>query len=124
MKNSKIAVICNYELLPERVGGMDYFFWLFDQKCKANNIEAHWFFPNTSNHGNYKNATIFDSNYTNVENYFLNHFANNQYDFVFTHFVELCTPFFKKFKNISQAKVIAIDHNPRPLAGYPLKKRI
>ena len=25
----RIAVLCNYELLPERVGGMDYFFWQF-----------------------------------------------------------------------------------------------
>ena len=119
-----IAVICNYELFPERVGGMDYFFWLFDKKCKANNIEVHWFFPNTSNHGDYKDFTLFESNYSNVENYFLHHFAKNQYDFVFTHFVELCTPFFKKLKKISFAKVIAVDHNPRPIGGYPLKKRI
>ena len=122
--NKKIAVICNYELLPERVGGMDYFFWLFDKKCKANNIEVHWFFPNSSNNGDYKNFTLFESNYANVENYFLNQFANNQYDFVITHFVELCTPFFRKFKKKSKAIVIAIDHNPRPLNGYTFKKKI
>jgi glycosyltransferase involved in cell wall biosynthesis len=122
--NKKIAVICNYELLTHRVGGMDCFFWLFDKKCKANNIEVHWFFPNSSNNGDYKNFTLFESNYANVENYFLNHFANNQYDFVFTHFVELCTPFFWKFKKKSKAIVIAIDHNPRPLNGYTFQKKI
>ena len=34
----KIAILCNYELLPERVGGMDYFFWQFDRKKKIKNI--------------------------------------------------------------------------------------
>jgi glycosyltransferase involved in cell wall biosynthesis len=119
----RIAIICNYELLPDRVGGMDYFFWLFDEKCKENNFEVNWFFPNHSNHGKYNNLTIFDSKYNNVENYFLDNFANNQYHFIFTHFIELSTPFFKKLKCISRAKVIVIDHNSRPLNGYPLRKQ-
>jgi glycosyltransferase involved in cell wall biosynthesis len=124
MKKIKIAVICNYKIFPERVGGMDYFFWMFDQQCKEKNIEVHWFFPNSSNHGGYKSLNIFFSKFVNVENYFLNHFAKNKYNIVFTHFVELCTPFFKKLKKISSSKVIAVDHNPRPIEGYPLKKRI
>ena len=39
INNQKIAIICNYHLLSERVGGMDYFFWEFDKKCKENNIQ-------------------------------------------------------------------------------------
>ena len=78
-KTQKIAVLCNYELFPERVGGMDYFFWLFDKKCKENGIQVDWFFPNQSNHGEYFNLTIYDSNYQNVENYFLDFCkANNK----------------------------------------------
>lgn len=125
MTNSKkIAVICNYELLPERVGGMDYFFWLFDKKCKENNYQVDWFFPNKSLHNGYSNLSIYSSNHKNVENYFLENYANDNYTHVFTHFVELCTPFFKKLKKISKASVIVVDHNPRPLLGYPLKKKI
>jgi hypothetical protein len=30
-------------IAPERVGGMDYFF--YNAKCKQNNVEVHWFFP-------------------------------------------------------------------------------
>lgn len=120
----KIAVICNYELLPERVGGMDYFFWLFDKKCKENNYQVDWFFPNKSTHEEYSNLNIYSSNYKNVENYFLENYANDNYSHVFTHFIELCTPFFKKLKKISNANVIVVDHNPRPLLGYPLKKKI
>lgn len=121
----KIAVICNYKLLPERVGGMDYFFWSFDQKCKENGFEIDWFFPNNSNHGNYSEMNIYSSE-TNVENSFLTFINQNKptYSHIITHFVELCTPFFKKAKRFSGAKIIAIDHNPRPLNGYSLKKRM
>ncbi|WP_426483882.1 glycosyltransferase family 4 protein [Flavobacterium sp. 2] len=122
----KIAVICNYKLLPERIGGMDYFFWQFDKKCKENNIHVDWFFPNISNHGKYSELTICSSGESNVENSFLKFIEKNKpdYSYVVTHFVELCTPFFQKVKKTTKAKIIAVDHNPRPLGGYSLKKRI
>jgi glycosyltransferase involved in cell wall biosynthesis len=123
---SKIAILCNYRLLPERVGGMDHFFWQFDAKCKANNIQVDWFFPNRSLHGEYGNLTIFDSNNQSVESFFLDFCSQNnpEYNHVITHFVELCTPFFKKVKQLSNAEIIAIDHNPRPINGYPFKKKL
>lgn len=122
----KIAVLCNYELLPTRVGGMDYFFWLFDEKCKGNNVEIDWFFPNKSSHGNYQRLKIVDCNYQNSEVFFATYLQNKTTDYthIITHFVELCTPVFKKISQLSEAKIIAVDHNPRPLNGYPLKKRI
>ena len=123
---SKIAVICNYELLPERVGGMDYFFWDFDKKCNENNIETDWFFPNNSDHGGYSDLTIYSDENKSVENNFLDFYQQNKpvYSYIITHFVELCTPFFQKTKKISGAAIIAVDHNPRPLNGYPFKKKI
>lgn len=123
---SKIAVLCNYELLPTRVGGMDYFFWLFDEKCKENNIEVDWFFPNIAIHESYKKLTIIDTNYQNVEVFFANYCEINKedYTFVITHFVELCSPVFKKISSLTSAKIIAVDHNPRPLNGYSLKRKI
>lgn len=125
MTNSKkIAVLCNYELLPERVGGMDHFYWLFDKKCKENGIAIDWFFPNLSAHGGYSDLNLHSSNYGNVEQYFLINYSSNDYSHIFTHFIELCTPFYKKIKKINQAKIITIDHNPRPLYGYPIKKRL
>jgi glycosyltransferase involved in cell wall biosynthesis len=121
-----IAVLCNYELLPERVGGMDYFFWMFDQKCKENSIHVDWFFPNKSSHGNYSDLTIHASGFVTIENYFLGFCKVNKRDYthICTHFVELCTPFFYKIKQLSNAKIITVDHNPRPLGGYPFKKKI
>lgn len=122
----KIAILCNYALLPERVGGMDHFFWQFDAKCKANNIQVDWFFPNRSLHGEYGNLTIFDSNNKSVEPFFLDFYSQNnlRYSHIITHFMELCTPFFYKIKLVSNAEIIVVDHNPRPLNGYSFKKKI
>ena len=126
MESRKIAVLCNYELLPERVGGMDYFFWQFDAKCKENDIQVDWFFPNHSSHGDYAKLTIFQNKTTSIESFFLNHCVQNssKYEAIITHFIELCTPFFYKVKQQTTAKIIAVDHNPRPLNGYSLKKRL
>lgn len=123
---SKVAIICNYQLLPDRVGGMDYFFWDFDKKCKENGIEVDWYFPNISNHGSYSKLTLYGSKSESVENYFLDFCSQNKaaYTHIITHFVELCTPFFYKIKKLSKAEIIAVDHNPRPLNGYPFNKKI
>lgn len=125
-KPTKIAVLCNYELLPERVGGMDTFFWQFDQKCKENNIKVDWYFPNAAIHGDYKSLTIkYDPN-KSIEDFFLENLnqTETQYTHIITHFLELCTPFFYKVKQVSKAKIIGVDHNPRPLEGYPVVKKI
>jgi L-malate glycosyltransferase len=126
VKPRKIAIICNYELLPTRVGGMDYFFWLFDKKCKENNVEVDWFFPNKATHGDYLRLNIIESNYNNVEHFFTQFITKKKchYTHIITHFVEVCSPIFKKMKAISNSKIIVVDHNPRPINGYSLKKRI
>jgi len=117
-------VLCDYALLPERVGGMDYFFWEFDKKCKENGIEVDWFFPNTASHGNYTSMKIFDCNQDIEARFLQTDFEENEYDFVITHFLELCTPFFYKIRKKADFKVIAVDHNPRPLNGYSFKKKL
>lgn len=121
--NKKIAVLCDYRLMPERVGGMDRFFWLFDAECKALGHEIVWFFPNKSRHEGYTNLTIIAANDKSMEQTFLHH--GQFYDVVFTHFLELCTSFYQQVKKQKLVtKIVAVDHNPRPFAGYPLKKRI
>ena len=61
-----------------------------------------------------------------IESFFLESLAQpeNEYTHIITHFLELCTPFFYKAKQLSNAKIIGVDHNPRPLEGYPVAKRI
>lgn len=121
-----IAIVCNYELLPNRIGGMDYFFWAFDAACKKEGIAVDWFFPNTADFKEYKNLNIIPNTEQSVEAHFASYIAHNtiQYSHVVTHFVELCTSFYKAIKKKQHAKIIAVDHNPRPLNGYALQKRL
>lgn len=126
MKN--IAVICNYELLPERVGGMDYFYWLFQSECKKNNIQVTWFFPNASQHGQYNELKIVHpKNQESLESCFLSYCAteNVKFEVVYVHFLELCTRFYKQIKTHSITNtLVVVDHNPRPIHGYSLKRKI
>lgn len=121
----RIAVICNYRLLADRIGGMDRFFWLFDQRCRELGYSVNWFFPNDADHGGYKEMNITAKEGQSVEATFLQSLLNNPviFDSVYTHFVELSTPFFVKLSAFS-GNVIAVDHNPRPFKGYSIKKRI
>lgn len=123
----RIAIVCNYNLLEDRVGGMDYFFWCFQKACNEKQIEIDWFFPNLSSHGEYHKFNIIPPLINeSLEKSVLNHFNTKsvQYSHVITHFVELCTSFFADIKKVQNSKIIAVDHNPRPLNGYSLKKRI
>lgn len=120
-----IAVLCDYKLLPNRIGGMDHFFWAFQKSCDENNILIDWFFPTSTKFLEYKNFNITASKNT-IERTFLDVLKNNKalYSHIFTHFLELCTPFYKQVKYLSSAKIIVVDHNPRPLEGYGFKKKL
>lgn len=121
----KVAIICNYELLPNRIGGMDYFFRAFNDKLKESNIETDWFFSGNKSHEYYNNFSMVLSRNDSVEDCFLVHSKKATYTHIFTHFTELCTSFYKKAKKIhGNVKIYAVDHNPRPMRGYPLLKRI
>ncbi len=124
MELKSIAVICNYKLMPNRVGGMDYFFWQFDSDVKKFGHKIDWFFPNNDNYARYNELNIYGSENNSLESKFLEVIQNRKFDYIFCHFLELCTPFFKKVKNqLPNCKIIVVDHNPRPLSGYSLKKR-
>lgn len=126
-ERKKIAVVCNYGLTPNRVGGMDRFFWLFDKKCKENGHEIVWFFPNIEKHSGYQQLTIIAPDTPmSLETFVISYAAKEQvkFDVVITHFLELCSSFFKEIKRQHPSKTIAVDHNPRPLEGFPFKKKL
>ncbi|OIQ22713.1 glycosyltransferase family 4 protein [Lacinutrix sp. MedPE-SW] len=121
-----IAIVCNYQLLENRIGGMDYFFWAFNNKCKTEQIIIDWFFPNTVSYGQYDAFKIIADKDQSIEATFINYIKTTptNYTHVITHFVELCTSFYAEVKHLLNTKIIAVDHNPRPLGGYPLLKQI
>ena len=121
----QIAVVCNYKLNPARIGGMDRFFVAFDQKCRKNSFSVKWFFSGGKVFDFYKDLDIEICPEVSVENCFLNFQQENnfKFDFVVTHFVELCTQFFKEIRKFHKPFVISVDHNPRPINGFPLRSK-
>ena len=114
--------------MPQRIGGMDRFFWEFNKKCLIEGIIVDWFFPNISRHGRYEELNIVACEPKAIEEKFIGTLIENTerpYDIIFTHFIELCTLFFKRTKELTpNTKIIAVDHNPRPISGYSFMKRI
>jgi len=121
-----LAVICNYTLNPLRIGGMDRFFVAYNEACKEKGWSVKWFFSGGTKFEFYKGLDIEFCESNSVENYFIEYQIKYEPEFnsIVTHFIELCTPFFKKIKHSSNPYIIAVDHNPRPFGGFPLKKRL
>jgi glycosyltransferase involved in cell wall biosynthesis len=124
--NKKIAVVCNYALNSNRIGGMDRFYVAYDKKAKALGYEVDWYFLHYHPFDFYSELSVFSANNQNMESFFLKKVNQEhlKYDILVTHFLALCTSFFKKAKATGIQHSIAVDHNPRPLEGFPLSKII
>jgi glycosyltransferase involved in cell wall biosynthesis len=122
----KIAIVCNYALNPNRIGGMDRFWVAYDAKAKTLGYEVDWYFSDYKPFDFFSGLTIFSANNQSVEHFFLAKLnqENIKYDVLVTHFLALCTSFFKKAKGLDIQQILAVDHNPRPLEGFPLSKII
>ncbi|MDO5970553.1 glycosyltransferase family 4 protein [Flavivirga aquimarina] len=125
-KTKNIAIVCNYTLQPDRIGGMDRFYIAFDKEVKEKGYHTNWFFSKYEAFEFYKELNIHTDNKSSVERFFMKHCEQNdiRYDIVITHFTELCTPFYKWVKQKHKGYIVAVDHNPRPLNGFPIKKRM
>ncbi|WP_299048794.1 glycosyltransferase family 4 protein [uncultured Polaribacter sp.] len=125
MKN--IAILCNYSLNPNRIGGMDRFFRSFNASLIEKGNKVDWYFKNGEKFDFYSNLNITIVKKELVEQGFIYNSKKNNlnYDIIITHFLELCTPYYKQFKQFHKnAFIVAVDHNPRPIQGFPLKKRV
>lgn len=125
MKKS-IVIVCEYILIPDRIGGMDRFFVAYDSALKEKGYDVTWFFKNTEDFDYYKNLEVISAENTDIESFFLNYCTekNQRYDIVVTHFLSPVSSFFKKVKSQSAAYIISVDHNSRPINGFPFKKRL
>ena len=107
---------------------MDRFFNAYDEVAKEKGYDVTWFFSEYKPFDFYSDLIIFSAGGAeNVEINFLDHLKKDpqKYDILITHFTSLCSSFYKKVKTISSIKKsIVVDHNPRPLNGFPIKKRI
>lgn len=125
-KRNYIAVVCNYQLKNNRIGSMDRFFIAFNKACIDNGYIIDWFFPKSKKNELYHKVNLYSDSDSNIETLFLNHINTTKpnYNYVFTHFIELFTPFYKKVKDELDCKIIAVDHMSRPIDGFSLKKKV
>ena len=125
-KRNYIAVVCNYQLKNNRIGSMDRFFIAFNKVCIDNGYIVDWFFPKSKAIELYSDINFYSNSDSNIETLFLNHIntVKPNYNYVFTHFIELFTPFYKMVKNQMDCKIYAVDHMSRPVDGFSLKKKI
>ena len=89
-KQKKIAIICNYTLNPNRIGGMDRFYVVYDKKAKELGYEVDWYFTAYQPFDFFSGLSIFSSNHQNVEQFFLEKLVKEkrQYDVLITHFID------------------------------------
>ena len=122
--HKRVAIICEYAVFPERVGGMDRFFVAFDKVLKEKGYQVAWFFKTAKKYTFYENLKIFNAEGKNLESFFLKTCNASQlkFDIVITHFLQPVSLFYKHIKNQQNAYIISVDHNPRPLLGTPIKK--
>lgn len=123
-KSKKTAIVCNYALNPNRIGGMDRFWVAYDAKAKSLGYEVDWYFSDYETFDFFSGLTIYSDKNQSVESFFIDKINQEdlKYDILVTHFVALCTSFFKKAKKSGIQYAIAVDHNPRPLQGFPFSK--
>ena len=128
MINGKnIALLCNYDIRPNRTGGMDRFFKLFNSRLTAEGYNVKWFFYKGEIFDFYEEFDIeIPKNDENITEFFANYILLNNYrvDVLVVHFLDTISPFYKRFKDLGVQKIITVDHMPRPLEGYTFMKKI
>ncbi|MBO2544288.1 glycosyltransferase family 4 protein [Salegentibacter sp. BDJ18] len=103
---------------------MDRFFKAYNEALLKKGEDVNWFFSGGIAFDFYEDFNLFLAKEETVEALFLEVIDKEQFDVAITHFVSLCTPFYKKIKKKGVGHVIAVDHNPRPLNGFSFEKRI
>lgn len=125
IRNKHIAVVCDYELNPDRIGGMDRFFRAYNERLVREGNKLSWFFSGGEHFDFYEGLNLHIATKVTVEQLFCDHLKQGEkVDVVVTHFIALCTPFFKAVKKFDNPYVLAVDHNPRPHEGFSLKKQL
>ena len=118
-----ILLVCDYELKPERIGGMDRFFRSYDSNVREIGHQISWIFRGGKNYGFYSgmDVRVIQGNFVEETLQFID---SAKIDVIVTHFIDPCTSLYEKLKKRSGAYCIAVDHNPRPLGGFSVRKRI
>lgn len=122
----RIAVISNHILSPDRIGGMEHFYKRFDTSVKELGHSIDWYMTMYDGFSYLSTLDIVSADGGPVEQQFLttSQEMRKDYEVIYTHFTALCSPYYKKIaKQFPKAKIIAVDHNPRPIGGFSRTKK-
>jgi L-malate glycosyltransferase len=126
MPVDKIVIAANYPIRPDRIGGMDRFFWRLNQQLKNQNIKALWVFPKAQDDFHYQEEGL--------EIYFIDGLAFEKdltrflieiggTALLVTHFLPYNTRYQKEWKSAGAYKIIAVDHMSRPIKSRKISYR-
>ena len=125
-KQIDIAVACLYPIRPDRIGGMDRFFWAFDKAVREVGKSIVWFFPKADAFQHYQihGLQIEFISDTVFEFGLLENLKNNyQASICVCHFVPYNTRYASHLKSYV-GKLCFVDHMSRPRIPKSLKYRI
>jgi glycosyltransferase involved in cell wall biosynthesis len=131
-KPKKIAIVCNYALQPNRIGGMDFFYWELDKQLQLKNYKVSWLFQNGGEHYHYDGRDIdFDLIDKNID------FTNGMFnwlkekkgvDLFIGIFMDYQSTVSYKIKNELKVPCIFVDQMSRSSYGktwiYKFKRKV
>lgn len=131
-KPKKIAIVCNYALNPNRIGGMDFFYWELDKRLKSSNCKVFWLFQNGGDYSHYKNKDLdfelVDTNIDFTTEVFLWIKRKKDLNLFIGIFMDYQSTVAKNIKNEFKIPCVFVDQMSRSNAGktsyFKLKRKI
>jgi glycosyltransferase involved in cell wall biosynthesis len=123
MGSKRILIAADYPIFPQRIGGMDRFFWAFDQALQTEGYQVNWLFPETADASHYVSKGFEGRMYflpkepKEVFTQQLGTVLTNigSVDLLITHFVAYNTAYSGQWKKLGAKKLMAVDHMSRPM---------
>jgi glycosyltransferase involved in cell wall biosynthesis len=112
----RIAFLAFYPLSPNRIGGMDRFFWRLDQYARLSGWRITWLFPAGGDHSHYLERGMeivslpAETFLAAAAEYFA---ASPGFDLLVSVFVEYATRYAVRWRRCGVRRYLALDHMSR-----------
>jgi glycosyltransferase involved in cell wall biosynthesis len=117
---TRIAMLCDYRLRPDRVGGIDRFYWALQDRMLAEGWNVTWLFPDDSAYPHYKGrrfdiALLPKGELLAEAAPFLRR-KNQQTDLLVSIFTPYSTRHTFEWRRVGVRRYLALDHMSRPMS--------
>lgn len=122
-----LMIAADYPIYPQRIGGMDRFFWALDETLRKTGRSPVWVFPESTSSHHYRERGMdlrFVSRPAFSEELTKLIAAEGGVQVLVTHFAAYNTRYPAKWKHAGALHVVAVDHMSRPMVPRPLGFRI